>query len=142
MRIICNNFSAKGVKSVIMQTQGSQEVLSNIVAIFGSRQAADIVPLKTAFGEGQLEAENLSEQSLMAELQTEANESMQITADDVARLKAAHFQLEGFVSKCEHGLGRSSKDRQYFYVNDRPCDPKNVRIGFDYKSCYFLSVYI
>jgi DNA mismatch repair ATPase MutL len=32
------------------------------------------------------------------------------------------FQIEGFVSNCSHGLGRSTPDRQYIYVNKRPCD--------------------
>ncbi|RCH97339.1 Mismatch repair endonuclease pms2 [Rhizopus azygosporus] len=29
--------------------------------------------------------------------------------------------VEGFISRPEWGLGRSSSDRQYFYVNGRPC---------------------
>lgn len=29
--------------------------------------------------------------------------------------------VEGFMSRPEWGLGRSSSDRQYFYVNGRPC---------------------
>ncbi|KAI9358709.1 hypothetical protein BD770DRAFT_386803 [Pilaira anomala] len=29
--------------------------------------------------------------------------------------------VEGFISKPEWGIGRSSTDRQYFYVNGRPC---------------------
>ncbi|KAK4512711.1 MFS domain-containing protein [Mucor velutinosus] len=29
--------------------------------------------------------------------------------------------VEGFISKPEWGLGRSTSDRQYFYVNGRPC---------------------
>jgi DNA mismatch repair protein PMS2 len=29
--------------------------------------------------------------------------------------------IEGFISKPEWGMGRSSSDRQYLYVNGRPC---------------------
>lgn len=29
--------------------------------------------------------------------------------------------IEGYISKPEWGLGRSTSDRQYFYVNGRPC---------------------
>ena len=36
--------------------------------------------------------------------------------------KATIFQISGYVSKAEHGLGRSSADRQFFYINKRPCD--------------------
>lgn len=40
--------------------------------------------------------------------------------------------VEGFMSRPEWGLGRSSSDRQYFYVNGRPCilpkvKKKNIR---------------
>lgn len=30
--------------------------------------------------------------------------------------------LTGFVSCSEHGEGRSSNDRQYIFINKRPCD--------------------
>lgn len=43
--------------------------------------------------------------------------------EDLNRLK---FRIEGWISSCEHGKGRSSKDRQYFYVNSRPVEPKPI----------------
>ena len=36
------------------------------------------------------------------------------------------FQLEGCISSCAHGQGRSSTDRQFYYINNRPCDPSKV----------------
>lgn len=39
------------------------------------------------------------------------------------------FCLTGFVSRCDHGAGRSATDRQYIYINKRPCDlPKVIRL--------------
>jgi len=32
------------------------------------------------------------------------------------------FKIEGYISDCGHTCGRSAADRQYFYVNKRPCD--------------------
>ncbi|XP_017472957.1 PREDICTED: mismatch repair endonuclease PMS2 isoform X2 [Rhagoletis zephyria] len=124
VRIICTNQTAKGNKLVVMQTNGSQEYLANIAAVFGNRLTTDLLPLKSIYSNGQ----ELTEEILRAELQLEpgAADSMQITAEDIAQLKAAPFQLEGFVSSCSHGAGRSSKDRQYFYINSRPCEPKNI----------------
>lgn len=29
--------------------------------------------------------------------------------------------IEGYISKPEWGVGRSSSDRQYYFVNGRPC---------------------
>ncbi|ROT82921.1 hypothetical protein C7M84_023906 [Penaeus vannamei] len=34
--------------------------------------------------------------------------------------------LEGFISSCEHGQGRSASDRQFYFINSRPCDPAKV----------------
>ncbi|CAG2170360.1 unnamed protein product [Oppiella nova] len=36
-------------------------------------------------------------------------------------------RITGFISKCDLGCGRSASDRQFFYVNHRPCDVKNVQ---------------
>ncbi len=32
------------------------------------------------------------------------------------------MQISGFVNKPDHGLGRSSGDRQFLSVNGRPCE--------------------
>jgi DNA mismatch repair protein PMS2 len=36
------------------------------------------------------------------------------------------FKLNGYISNCSHGVGRSAPDRQYFYINKRPCDNSRV----------------
>lgn len=36
------------------------------------------------------------------------------------------FELDGYVSSCDHSSGRSSKDRQFYFINSRPCEPLNV----------------
>ncbi|EDW62209.1 mismatch repair endonuclease PMS2 isoform X1 [Drosophila virilis] len=125
VRIICSNQTPKGVKSVLLQTHGAQDVLANISAIFGVRQVADLVPLKSPF-----EAGEISEERLRAELQS-ASDTAETTciafgAEDVERLNQAGFQLEGYISSCRHGAGRSTRDRQFFFVNARPCEPKNI----------------
>lgn len=34
--------------------------------------------------------------------------------------------ITGFVSRGDHGVGRSATDRQFFFINNRPCDPLKV----------------
>ncbi|KAH8290696.1 hypothetical protein KR054_005044 [Drosophila jambulina] len=126
VRILCSNQTPKGAKTVVLQTHGSQDVLANISAIFGARQASELVPLKSPFEQGQL-----SEAGLRADLDASVDAAdtttcTQFTAEDVERLNQADFQLEGYISSCRHGAGRSSRDRQFFFVNARPCDPKNI----------------
>ena len=36
--------------------------------------------------------------------------------------KNSGFGIEGFISSCCHGKGRSRGDRQFFFVQNRPCD--------------------
>ncbi|KAH8321618.1 hypothetical protein KR074_010509, partial [Drosophila pseudoananassae] len=125
VRILCSNQTPKGAKTVVLQTHGAQDVLANISAVFGARQVADLVPLKSPFEKG-----DLSEAGLRADLEASADAAdttlTQFSAEDVERLNQADFQLEGYISSCRHGAGRSSRDRQYFFVNSRPCDPKNI----------------
>lgn len=44
--------------------------------------------------------------------------------DDESNLQ--NCKLKGWVSKAQPGCGRSNKDRQYFYINSRPCDSKSI----------------
>ena len=39
-------------------------------------------------------------------------------------------EVVGYISKCAHGEGRSSSDRQFFYVNSRPCIQPKVLQAF------------
>lgn len=99
VRIICTNTSKKGVKSTLMATRGAHSYIENISAIFGPKQRSDLVELR---------------------METDDHH------DDADRQR---FRLEGWISSCSHGSGRSTKDRQFFYVNSRPCEPKQIIKG-------------
>ena len=47
---------------------------------------------------------------------------------DTSKLSAQEdlFQITGYISKPEHGMGRSSADRQFLFINKRPCDLMKV----------------
>jgi DNA mismatch repair ATPase MutL len=36
------------------------------------------------------------------------------------------FQIEGYISSCAHSSGRGAPDRQYVYINKRPCDHSRI----------------
>lgn len=124
VRIICSNQTPKGSKSIVIQTHGSQAISDNISAIFGSRQVNDILELKCPLKDNDGVA--IPADILMEQLQNDIGDSLRLTKDDILQLYDSKFKLEGYISCCSHGSGRSSKDRQYFYVNSRPCDPKNI----------------
>ncbi|VDO26782.1 unnamed protein product, partial [Haemonchus placei] len=57
-------------------------------------------------------------------------------------LKALYIRINGFVSSCEHGFGRSAADRQFVYVNQRPVDyAKICRVVNDVYQQYNRSQY-
>jgi DNA mismatch repair ATPase MutL len=41
-------------------------------------------------------------------------------SDPVIQNALKSFRLAGYVSRCAHGSGRSTVDRQYYYCNGRP----------------------
>lgn len=124
VRIICSNQTPKGAKTIVVQTHGSLNILENISAVFGNRQVNDILEIKSPLKNS--EGEDIPVETLMEELQADLGDSLRLTKDQIVQLYETEFKLEGFISSCTHGSGRSSKDRQYYYVNSRPCDPKNV----------------
>lgn len=36
------------------------------------------------------------------------------------------FEFEFFISSVIHGNGRSTSDRQFYYINSRPCEPAKI----------------
>lgn len=40
--------------------------------------------------------------------------------------KESLFKITGYVSKPDHGMGRSSADRQFLFINKRPCELSKV----------------
>ncbi|XP_076305601.1 mismatch repair endonuclease PMS2 [Tachypleus tridentatus] len=109
IRITCINQTKKGKKTVVLSTQGSSTVRENIVNVFGAKQAASLLGFQQVKPSEEVQEEySLSSSSMSS---------------------ALPFRLEGYVSSCQHGLGRSSPDRQFLFVNGRPCDlPKVTRL--------------
>ncbi|XP_015593968.1 mismatch repair endonuclease PMS2 [Cephus cinctus] len=99
IKITCSNtISGKSV-NLLMSTMGTENVLTNINSVFGKKASEALVAVK---------AETPDEFTLQ-----EYNLSNDTTFD---------FSWECYVSSCVHTLGRSTPDRQFFYVNGRPCD--------------------
>ncbi|XP_054285964.1 mismatch repair endonuclease PMS2-like [Macrosteles quadrilineatus] len=106
VKITCTNHTKKGGKMTVVATQGCKTVRENIACVFGTKQLSSLLELKTVTPtEEILEQHNLK--------------YLDMKVEDV-------FQLEGLVSSCAHGLGRSTNDRQFYYVNSRPCEPTKV----------------
>ncbi|XP_052816782.1 mismatch repair endonuclease PMS2-like [Mya arenaria] len=99
VRITCTNQTAKGNRSVVVASKGNTAMSENISNVFGPKQMSGL----EEFVQKCPEEETCQEFGIKQ------------GADNI-------FRVEGYVSKCEHGLGRSSTDRQFFFINGRPFD--------------------
>ncbi|NXJ67375.1 PMS2 endonuclease, partial [Rostratula benghalensis] len=105
VRINCTNQVGQGKKSSVVSTTGSASLKENIGAVFGQKQLQSLIPF----------------------VQLPPNE----TVCEEYGLKATDmpqnlYSITGFISRCDHGVGRSATDRQFFFINQRPCDPVKV----------------
>lgn len=116
-RIIVTNQPTKGSKTTIMSTNGSYSMLDNIVAIFGSKQKCDLLEIHQP-----IEPDEKLTQEIIKSLDTSIN----IRDEDIDSLGLHRFKFDGYISSCNHGSGRSSRDRQFIFINGRPCEPKQV----------------
>ncbi|KAM8888716.1 mismatch repair endonuclease PMS2 isoform 1-T1 [Synchiropus picturatus] len=105
VRITCANQAGQGKRSTVVGTSGSQNMRDNIGAIFGPKQLQSLQAFEQVSpAENILEEYGLRNADLPNEL----------------------FCITGFISQTEHGVGRSATDRQFFFINKRPCDPLKV----------------
>lgn len=109
IRITCVNTTEKGKRTTILSTGGHDTINSHICEIFGASQNqslqtiewSDREPFQEILTDFYLNTRNCSNEFKM-------------------------YSLSGYISTCEHGKGRSSPDRQFIYINNRPCDMTKV----------------
>ncbi|XP_017892868.1 mismatch repair endonuclease PMS2 [Ceratina calcarata] len=102
-KITCSNTVSNKLPSVVVNTASSKDVMGNISAVFGNKSTNGLMRIKLLTpDEATLREYNLPDN---------------VDVD---------FEWDCYVSSCDHDLGRSSPDRQFFYVNDRPCDLTKV----------------
>ncbi|KAK6169451.1 hypothetical protein SNE40_020506 [Patella caerulea] len=105
VRIHCTNQIGKGSRSVVVATSGNTTLRENIINIFGAKQMQQVLEFK----QYQPSEDACTEFGIKPTIST-----------------TQLFALSGFISKCEHGQGRSSTDRQFVFINKRPCDSSKI----------------
>nr|XP_022314314.1 mismatch repair endonuclease PMS2-like [Crassostrea virginica] len=105
VRITCSNQTKKGGRSTVVSSSGNKTLRENITDVFGPKQIQSLMEFKKFDpSDDVLDEFNLK-----------------VTED-----AADCFRIEGYVSKCDHGLGRSTTDRQFIFINGRPCDSVKI----------------
>ncbi|KAJ8413699.1 hypothetical protein AAFF_G00082060 [Aldrovandia affinis] len=105
VRITCTNQVGQGKRSAVLCTNGSHSMKDNIGAVFGPKQLQSLIPFQQ-----QPPTEMIKEDYGLKGMELPDN----------------FFTVSGFVSRGDHGVGRSATDRQFFFINNRPCDPSKV----------------
>ncbi|KAI8388737.1 uncharacterized protein BYT42DRAFT_611743 [Radiomyces spectabilis] len=109
-RITATNQVAKGSPVRALSTNGNDNLKDNIANIFGSKFSTQVIPF-----------------SLCLEDVLGRNDDQTIP------------RIEGYISKPQWGLGRSAADRQYFYINGRPCSLPKIAKAFNELYRNFIS---
>ncbi|KAI8142324.1 hypothetical protein BJV82DRAFT_616341 [Fennellomyces sp. T-0311] len=118
--IISNNIKISATNQVgrvpqkAIATNGNKAVRDNILNLFGAKILTQIMPFEVALD------------PLLEQVPNDHNEES----------KGATGVIHGFISKPEFKCGRGSGDRQYFYINGRPCTLPKLAKAFNelYKS--------
>ncbi|XP_074774992.1 mismatch repair endonuclease PMS2 [Athene noctua] len=105
VRINCTNQVGQGKKTSVISTTGSPTLKENIGAVFGQKQLQSLIPfVQLSPNEAVCEEYGLNFTDIPQNL----------------------YSIAGFISRCDHGVGRSTTDRQFFFINQRPCDQAKV----------------
>lgn len=122
VKILCTNIPQNGGRQTVISTNG-HSVIENIISVFGAKQSKLLTKIKSPTEDGTEEG-TYTQQSL-ADLE-EPTSLLDIRNSDLDKLNFGKFRIDGLISNIEHNAGRSSKDRQYFYVNSRPVEPRAI----------------
>lgn len=122
VKILCTNIPQNGGRQTVISTNG-HSVIENIISVFGAKQSKLLTKIIPPTEDGTEEG-TYTQQSL-ADLE-EPTSLLDIRSSDLDKLNFGKFRIDGLISNIEHNAGRSSKDRQYFYVNSRPVEPRAI----------------
>ncbi|XP_048223414.1 mismatch repair endonuclease PMS2 isoform X2 [Perognathus longimembris pacificus] len=105
IRVSCTNQLGQGRRQPVLCTSGACSIKENISSVFGQKQLQSLIPfVQLPPSDSACEEYGLSCSEALHNL----------------------FNISGFISRCTHGVGRSTTDRQFFFINQRPCDPAKV----------------
>lgn len=103
IRFTIFNINVSGKKTLLMGTKGGMKtsVLDNLVSIYGTNGSYGLIPIDFAVTDYHARP-----------IVGVGKGKMLVDAMDL--------KFSGYVSNCSFGLGRSSSDRQFIYLNKRP----------------------
>lgn len=111
---VSHTFGPSKKKSILFSTTGKGNLKSNVSSIYGLSVFDSLIPLKIFF--------EMTQSSIV-----QPKKPM----TDTGNLENFTVSIEGYISKPIFGHGRTTSDRQLFYVNNRPCNLPQVAKAFN-----------
>ncbi len=133
VKIVVMNFT-KGVKQIIIGTQGSNRVEDNISSVFGGKFLCSLMTLNLCINKEVDDNTDITgiDDVMMDEkntLESGAETSYCHKNNDPSNSNKVEFSVSGYISKAGVGVGRSDNDRQFIFCNGRPVDlPKVTKV--------------
>ncbi|KAF9169574.1 hypothetical protein BGX21_011386 [Mortierella sp. AD011] len=120
VRISCLLQMDKKPAMTQIATSGNASIRQNIINVFGPKAMTDIIDFELRLVEGVSTSGNGKES--MNDNDDDADDGDELN-------QKGDIILNGYISSPAFGKGRSSTDRQYIYINGRPCVlPKIARV--------------
>ncbi|KAH7907596.1 DNA mismatch repair protein MutL [Hygrophoropsis aurantiaca] len=116
VRLTVSNHPDGGRKTIQLRTDGSPSTRASVTALWGPKALENVVDLDLSF---QVETEK-------AVLRRRTNQD-----DDDPIDNATLVRVRGLISKFTVGAGRTGSDRQFFFINGRPCNPSKAQKAFN-----------
>ncbi|KAF8797760.1 DNA mismatch repair protein MutL [Phlegmacium glaucopus] len=111
VRLTVSNQPEKGHSSVQIKTMGIPSPRASVTALWGPKALDNVVDIDLSF-------EVEKERTTLRRLQNQDTEPITV-------------QVKGLISKFAVGAGRTATDRQFFYVNSRPCNMSKIQKAFN-----------
>ncbi|KAF9222232.1 DNA mismatch repair protein MutL [Gyrodon lividus] len=113
VRLTVSNQTEGGRKIIQFKSDGTPSIRASVLALWGSKALENIVDLDLSF-DVETEKSVLRRQGPASD---QVNDILNVTP----------VKVQGLISKFVVGAGRTSVDRQYFFVNGRPYNPGKVQ---------------
>ncbi|KAJ7800518.1 histidine kinase-like ATPase [Mycena olivaceomarginata] len=115
VRLVVSNQADKGYKSVQIRTPGTPSLRESVSALWGPKALDNIATLDLRF---PVERDKMTLRRFACLLASADTAPIQVV-------------VRGLVSKFAVGCGRTGTDRQFFYVNGRPCNMSKAQKAFN-----------
>ena len=115
-------------KTTQLRTDGATSVRASVGALWGPKQLENLVDLDLSF-------EVVPEKSVLRRRREEdgsignqyVHRSLEPLPPFLILPWFSRIRVEGLISKFASGSGRAGTDRQFFFINGRPCAPVKVQ---------------